>query len=397
MANATKTFVQFGAGNIGRSFIGRLFAEAGYRVVFIDVDSRLVSLLNERRSYPVVVKQNDRPDQVRLIGGVSAIDGRDREAVIDVLTQADGMATSVGQRGLQAVLPLLAAALELRAANNAPPLDLIIAENLRSGAAWFRQNLGPLLSEGFDLDSRLGLVETSIGKMVPIMPQDALNEDPLQLFAEPYDTLIVDRLGFRREVPALAGLKPVNNIAAWVDRKLFLHNMSHAALAYLGYQANPALIYCWQAMELPAVVDAVRAALLQSAAALNRAYPDDLSQEELAAHADDLLNRYRNRALGDTLHRVGRDLGRKLAREDRLIGACLLAAKHGLPFDSLVPPIRAALKFAAPDEQGRVGEADQRILQAVAERGPRAVLGEIAGLDAGQSMDQRVLQACFPE
>ena len=72
MANATKTFVQFGAGNIGRSFIGRLFAEAGYRVVFIDVDSRLVSLLNERRSYPVVVKQNDRPDQVRLIGGVSA-------------------------------------------------------------------------------------------------------------------------------------------------------------------------------------------------------------------------------------------------------------------------------------------------------------------------------------
>ena len=397
MANATKTFVQFGAGNIGRSFIGRLFAEAGYRVVFIDVDSRLVSLLNERRSYPVVVKQNDRPDQVRLIGGVSAIDGRDREAVIDVLTQADGMATSVGQRGLQAVLPLLAAALELRAANNAPPLDLIIAENLRSGAAWFRQNLGPLLPEGFDLDSRLGLVETSIGKMVPIMPQDALNEDPLQLFAEPYDTLIVDRLGFRREVPALAGLKPVNNIAAWVDRKLFLHNMSHAALAYLGYQANPELIYCWQAMEPPAVVDAVRAALLQSAAALNRAYPDDLPQEELAAHADDLLNRYCNRALGDTLHRVGRDLGRKLAREDRLIGACLLAAKHGLPFDSLVPPIRAALKFAAPDEQGRVGEADQRILQAVAERGPRAVLGEIAGLDAGQSMDQRVLHACFPE
>ena len=248
MANATKTFVQFGAGNIGRSFIGRLFAEAGYRVVFIDVDSRLVSLLNERRSYPVVVKQNDRPDQIRLIGGVSAIDGRDRAAVIDVLTQADGMATSVGQRGLQAVLPLLAAALELRAANNAPPLDVIIAENLRSAAAWFRQNLRPLLPEGFDLDSRLGLVETSIGKMVPIMPQDALNEDPLQLFAEPYDTLIVDRLGFRREVPALAGLKPVNNIAAWVDRKLFLHNMSHAALAYLGYQANPALTCCWQAM-----------------------------------------------------------------------------------------------------------------------------------------------------
>ena len=50
MANATKTFVQFGAGNIGRSFIGRLFAEAGYRVVFIDVVSPLVSPVNQRRS-----------------------------------------------------------------------------------------------------------------------------------------------------------------------------------------------------------------------------------------------------------------------------------------------------------------------------------------------------------
>jgi len=392
-----KTFVQFGAGNIGRSFIGRLFAEAGYEVVFIDVDARLVALLNERRSYPVVVKQNDRPDEVRLIRGVRAVDGRDREAVIDILTRADGVATSVGQRALQSIMPLLAAALEARKAIAAPPLDLIIAENLRAGAAWFRQNLGPLLPDGFDLDGQLGLVETSIGKMVPIMSQEALAEDPLQLFAEPYDTLIVDRLGFRREVPALAGLKPVNNIAAWVDRKLFLHNMSHAALAYLGYQADPALTYCWQAMELPAVVDAVRAALLQSAAALTRAYPDDLPEDELAAHADDLLNRYRNRALGDTLHRVGRDLGRKLARDDRMIGACLLAARYGLPFDGLVPPIRAALKFAAPDERGNVGESDQRILQAVAARGPRAVLAELAGLDTAQAMDRRVLDACFAE
>ena len=81
---------------------------------------------------------------------------------------------------------------------------------------------------------------------------------------------------------------------------------------------------------------------------MTRAYPDDLPEDELAAHADDLLDRYRNRALGDTLHRVGRDLGRKLARDDRMIGACLLAARYGLPFDGLVPPIRAALKFAAP-------------------------------------------------
>ena len=390
-----KTFVQFGAGNIGRSFIGRLFAEAGYEVIFIDVDPRLIALLNERRSYPVIVKQNDRPDEVRLIQGVRAIDGRDTRAVIGAVATADTIATSVGQRALQSIFPALAAALLVRKSHGRPPLDVIIAENLRAGAAFFRQNLSEQLPDDFDLAAHLGLVETSIGKMVPIMPLEALQADPLQLFAEPYDTLIVDRRGFLREVPPLAGLKAVDNIAAWVDRKLFLHNMSHASLAYLGYQADPALRYCWQAMEIPAVVEAVRGALLQSAAALARAYPDDLAPAELAEHAEDLLNRYRNRALGDTLHRVGRDLGRKLARDDRLIGACLLAARYGLPFDRIVPPIHAALKFAAPDENGRMGPADHDFLDAVAKRGARAVLTEIAKLDPAQALDRQVLDACF--
>ncbi|MEO8410453.1 MAG: hypothetical protein ABI478_07765 [Propionivibrio sp.] len=392
-----KTFVQFGAGNIGRSFVGRLFAEAGYQVIFIDVDARLVALLNECRSYPVIVKQNDRADEVRLVQDVRAIDGNDGKVVIDAVVAADIIATSVGQRGLQAIFPLLAEALRRRRAERRPPLDVIIAENLRAGAAWFREHLHALLPDDFALDEHVGLIATSIGKMVPIMPQSALNEDPLQLFTEPYDTLIVDRRAFRGPLPPLAGLKPVDNIAAWVDRKLFLHNMSHSAVAYLGYQADRELTYIWQAMEIPAVVDAVQGALRQTSAALVRAYPHDLSADELAAHAADLLDRYRNRSLGDTIYRVGRDLRRKLARDDRLVGACLLAARHMLPFDRMVPAIRAAVDFTAVDAQGQRGQADQDFRQAIARRGARAVLVEVAGLDPDQPLDQMVLDACFAE
>ena len=32
-----KKMVQFGAGNIGRSFIGQLFSRSGYEVVFVDI------------------------------------------------------------------------------------------------------------------------------------------------------------------------------------------------------------------------------------------------------------------------------------------------------------------------------------------------------------------------
>lgn len=390
-----KTFIQFGAGNIGRSFIGRLFAKAGYEVIFIDVDHELINLLKERREYTVVVKQNDLPDENCRVQGFRAINGRDTQAVIDALVAADIVATSVGQRALQSIYPTLATALLAREANGCPPLDLIIAENIRSGAALFRRKLIDLLPTGFDLGVHLGLIETSIGKMVPIMPLEALAANPLQLFAEPYDTLIVDRTGFLREIPSLSGLKPVENIGAWVDRKLFLHNMSHAALTYLGYQADPTLKFCWQAMGIPSVVASVRGALQQSTAALAKAYPRDLPLAELEDHAEELLNRYRNRALSDTLHRVGRDLRRKLARDDRLIGSCLLAARQGLPFDRIVPAIQAALRFSALDEQGRMGSDDQRFLDAVSEKGPLAVLLEVANLNPESPIDRQLLDACL--
>ncbi|MBA7563374.1 Mannitol-1-phosphate 5-dehydrogenase [subsurface metagenome] len=36
-----KKMIQFGAGNIGRSFIGQLFSRSGYEVVFVDINKKL--------------------------------------------------------------------------------------------------------------------------------------------------------------------------------------------------------------------------------------------------------------------------------------------------------------------------------------------------------------------
>ena len=48
--------VIFGAGKIGRSFIGQLFSRAGFEVVFIDINKEVIKELNRRKSYDVIIK-----------------------------------------------------------------------------------------------------------------------------------------------------------------------------------------------------------------------------------------------------------------------------------------------------------------------------------------------------
>ncbi|HXP15206.1 MAG TPA: mannitol-1-phosphate 5-dehydrogenase, partial [Actinomycetes bacterium] len=45
--------VHFGAGNIGRGFVGLLLHRAGYQVVFVDVVDELIDALNRTPSYRV--------------------------------------------------------------------------------------------------------------------------------------------------------------------------------------------------------------------------------------------------------------------------------------------------------------------------------------------------------
>jgi mannitol-1-phosphate 5-dehydrogenase len=291
-------------------------------------------------------------------------------------------------------------------------LDIIIAENDREAPALFRSVLHAELGQEFSLETMVGLIETSIGKMAPIMRAADLAGDPLLLFAEEYETLVVDKLGFRCPLPEIPSLHPVDPIAAYVDRKLFIHNLGHAAAGYLGYAAIKSKIKknltIPEALDLPNIEKKVRKAMNESADALVKEYPQlqypgSYNREDLSAHIEDLLFRFKNRALGDTVYRIGRDLRRKLAREDRITGAMLLCAKHVLPFAAIAEVYRAALDFTAPAEDGSFFPADEEFRKTygldnsepcsvpkkdVMER----ILREVSGLDNSRKEDILIRQ-----
>ncbi len=378
-----KKIVIFGAGKIGRSFIGQLFSRGGYEVVFVDVSKPVVDALNEKQSYKVVIK--GEKDEILTIGNVRAILASETEKVTDELATADISTVSTGQQGLPNVFPLIATGLVKRQqVSGEKPLDIIIAENLRDAANYFETELERILPQGFPLNKLVGLVETSIGKMVPIMPKNDVDADILQVFAEPYNTLILDKKAFKNPIPKFEGLAPKENMKAWVDRKLFIHNLGHAATAYLGYNYNPGFVYLYEALAIQEIYNEVRETMLQAANLLLAKYPDEFTIQSLTSHIDDLLHRFQNKALGDTIFRVGCDLRRKLGPNDRLAGAINLALELGMPYDKIFNVLQKACNFRATDENGNLFPADLEFVTFFEKEGLNMVLKNICNFDLGK-------------
>ena len=356
--------VIFGAGKIGRSFIGQLFGSGGYNVVFVDVNPVIVDLLNTRRSYKVVIKGD--VDHEITISNVQAIPGHDKEKVADSVATAGILAVSVGKNAIEKVIPLIASGLQSRYKHEPfCPLDIIIAENMRDASDFMKEQLAASLPADFPIETFVGLIETSIGKMVPIMTPAELEKDPLMVFAESYNTLILDRKGFKSQIPDIKGLAPKENIKAWVDRKAFIHNLGHATAAYYGNYQHPEAIYMFEILDDKDVFTFTREVMVQSAFTLSRAYPHDYTFDDLLEHIDDLLMRFRNKALKDTIYRVGSDLTRKLGSDDRFAGALHLADLMGTTSDKILKAMSYGLFFTAKDEKGNNFPEDIKFLDSV--------------------------------
>ena len=371
-----RKIVIFGAGKIGRSFIGQLFGRSGYNVVFIDVDPLIVARLNSQGSYRVIIK--GEKDEEIIIQNVQAISAFDSKKVSQAVSTAGILAVSVGKNALEKVIPVIAAGLEIRKRQNpACPLDIIIAENMRDAGPYMKELLTENLSMDYPVEKLVGLVETSIGKMVPIMTLAESEKDPLMIYAEPYNTLIVDGKGFKSSIPDIKGLAPKDNIKAWVDRKAFIHNLGHAAAAYYGFYQHPDAVYMFEVLDDDEVFRFTRNVMLQSANILRSVYPDDFTSSDLDGHIDDLLHRFRNKALKDTIFRVGQYLIRKLSADDRFMGSIHLAMQYRMPYDMILKAMSFGLCFRAKDEEGNLFQSDIVFLDALSKEFESTMIREL--------------------
>lgn len=319
--------IMYGAGNIGRGFIGMLLSQSGYHVTMIDVFKPLVDALNARGGYPVRILDVNAHEDI-FVTNVDAIDGTDTDAVAEGIAAADVMATAVGANILPRIAKNIALGLKHRFARGGKPLNILICENLIDAnlalEGWISEYLDE--NERAWMKENVGFVEASIGRMVPVQTPDMQSGDPLRVCVERYGYLPVDRDAFRGGQPEIRNMVPFSPFDFYIRRKLFVHNMGHAVTAYLGLYENLPLIA--DAIDDPEIYILAFQAMLESAEALSLKY--DVPGQDILSHIQDLLLRFSNKSLGDTCARVGADIPRKLSPSDRLAGAARLCQEQGM-------------------------------------------------------------------
>lgn len=370
--------VMYGGGNIGRGFIGALFAQSGYKVTFIDVAERVIETLNAEHRYPVRIVSNEGFEDLEITG-VDAVSGNDSAAAAQAIADADIMATAVGVNVLKFIIPNIVAGIRRRFATTSRPLNIIICENLNDANKIIEGMIKEqLTAEEITLfDQRIGLVEAAIGRMVPVQTPEMQSGEPLRVCVERYGFLPVDKAAFKGEIPVINNMIPFTPFDFYIKRKLFIHNMGHATCAYLGgYSGREYIAESIADNEIHIVV---QGAMLESAQALSKQYGVDIT--EIINNIDDLLRRFTNSALMDTCQRVGGDPKRKLQPSDRLVGAALLCLQHGIVPACICTGIAGAV-WRYINENNMEQTADSAI----------SVLHDVSGLTADSPLTENVLQ-----
>lgn len=369
--------VMYGGGNIGRGFIGTLFSASGFETVFVDVVDAVVNTLNQDHKYPVRILSNEGHKDIEVTN-VSAVDGKDGNAVADTIASADILATAVGVNVLKFIVPNIAEGIRRRMASNGGPLDIIICENLMDANKVIEGMLKALLNEEEQewFDQNIGLVEASIGRMVPVQTEEMKDGNPMRVCVEGYGYLPVDKAAFKGKIPAIKNMVPFEPFDFYIKRKLYIHNMGHATCAYLGGLLD--LEYIYESIDHDDIFAVVKLAMEESALALSKRYGVPL--ESIIQHIGDLLYRFTNAALKDTCKRVGGDPARKLSPQDRLVGSSSLVLESG------EIPAYIAIGAAA----GLKRFADEKGIEPTVENAEQLLL-EVSGLEKGSKLSELIM------
>ena len=372
--------VHFGAGNIGRGFIGLLLFQSGYETSFVDVNEEVVNLLNEKQQYTVKLASTFGEEiTVKNVYGINSI--QHPEQVNATIAKADIVTAAVGASILPLISGLLTEGLKQRLKESKTPLTIIACENMIGGGDFLKENVYKGLSdnEREAFDKHFSFPNAAVDRIVP----NQTNADKLAVTVEPFYEWVVDASQISGEPPFVDGLTYVNNLAPYIERKLFTVNTGHAVAAYTGYLKGIHNLH--EALQHPNVQTIVAGALHETGRYLVNAYRFD--EQEHQAYIEKIIRRFENPFISDDTTRVARSPKRKLLPNDRLVRPATQYVKQfGEMPVYLVKAIAAALRYDFAGDSEAV-----EVQQMISELGARGAIERLTGLQLGTELFEAVL------
>jgi len=364
--------VHFGAGNIGRGFVAEFLHKSGYEVVFCDVMDSIIDQLQKSKSYKVIQVGAEGTSE-DTITNYRAINSKHNEAdVIKEITTADVVTCSVGPNILKFIAPVIAKGIDARP-NDATPIAVIACEN----AIGATDTLANYIKNDHTPDHRLDdhherarYANSAIDRIVPAQDADAGLDVKLEKFYE----WVVDATPFKdHQPPAIDGIKWVDDLIPYIERKLFTVNTGHAAAAYHGYYHKKTTVY--DALQDPAILEEVRKALAETSTLIVGKHGVNVKEQE--EYVEKIITRIGNPHLEDAVERVGRAPLRKLSRKERFIGPAAELAEQGKETWALLDAAEMAFRF-----QNVEGDDESvELAKIMKELKPEEVVPKVCGIE----------------
>ncbi|EME8859995.1 fructuronate reductase [Enterobacter mori] len=214
---------------------------------------------------------------------------------------------------------ILVEALHRRRERGLPPFTVLSCDNIPdNGHVVKNAVLGMAQKRSAELagwiDAHVSFPGTMVDRIVPAATETSLVEitqelgveDPCAISCEPFIQWVVeDNFVAGRPDWEAAGVQMVKDVLPWEQMKLRMLNGSHSFLAYLGYLAGYAHIN--ECMEDASFREAARRVMLNEQAPTLR-----ITDVDLTAYADSLIERFANPALQHRTWQIAMDGSQKL-------------------------------------------------------------------------------------
>lgn len=338
-----KQALHFGAGNIGRGFIGYLLSKSNYNVTFVDINETVINNLHNQKSY--IVETVGKNSTVETITNVDGILSHNLSNYNNLINQASVVTISAGANILNVIAKSIVTIIQIRKqSNNLNILSIIACENKLQASSFLKTKVYELLSatEIEFAQQYTCFIDSAVDRIIP--PSN--NPNPTYVKVEEFYEWILDKSQIKQNLD-ITGAIIKDNLLAYVERKLFTLNTGHVATAYIAFYNNIATID--KAIMVADIKNLVINTMQESAEVLIKRY--GFNKNDHYNYINKIIERFENPHIKDDSTRVGREVLRKLSVNERIVKPLLGCIEYNTSLNYLCKIFAYALCFNSTQDE----------------------------------------------